>query len=85
MAQINFNAELYDPLQPNDTETNPYHLWVRACQLHNAEIQSAKDKYKCAMLESYVAIAKIKQEVDQLRIAYKKLEMKPKPVQTSGK
>ena len=79
MSEINFNAANFAPLQPEDTETNPYLLWVRECQLFNEEIEKAKTDYKIAYRESHVQIAKIKQQVEDLRIAYKQLEMRPKP------
>lgn len=81
MSEINFNAATVAPLQPEDTETNPYLLWVRECQLHNEEVQSAKNAYKCAMLYSHAEIAKIKQHVEDLRLHWKALELKPKPKQ----
>lgn len=80
MTTINFNALQYAPEQPEDEETNSYRLWVRACQLHNENVEKAKADYKQAYLDSHAKIAEIKSEVERLRNVYKMLECLPKPV-----
>ena len=80
MAELNFNAALYKPAQPED-ELSDYVVWVELCQRMDYEALEARAMWRRAIKDrdEYQAAAKIL--IDNLKDTCIYLESRQKPPQ----
>lgn len=79
MAELNFNAELYRPLQPDETITD-YALWLEICKRMDMEVAIAKAEWRQAVAERDQLLSEMKERTSALRNCYMQLETRIKPI-----
>lgn len=58
-----------------------YRQWVDQCRSMDAEVERAKQEWRESMLHRDAEIARLRLRSEELRIAAKRLELRPKPKQ----
>lgn len=78
MAEIEFNATLYSPMQPDETISD-YAVWMEICRRMDAEVTAAKLEWKQAVFERDSTYKQMKEHSDALRDRLFELEHRKKP------
>lgn len=78
MAELNFNAALYHPMQPED-EPSEYVVWLELCKRMDMELTEARNQWRISVRDRDETFAAMKAHTDRMRDRYKKLEARPKP------
>lgn len=58
-----------------------YALWVAECSRMDAETERARGQWREAVAEKDYTIAQLKAECEELRMRWRKLQLRPKPPQ----
>lgn len=78
MAELNFNAAHFVPMQPEEEMTD-YAVWVELCQRMEREVGEARLKWREAVFERDRVISELKEKANALRLKCMELEARPKP------
>lgn len=78
MAELNFNATLYHPMQPED-EVSDYEVWLELCKRLDQELLQARFEWRQAVHERDKVFSELKAKTDALRLRCAELEARPKP------
>ena len=78
MAELNFNAEDFVPLQPED-KVSDYAVWVELCQRMDREVAQARLDWREAVLERDRITSQLKEKANRLKIRCMELEARQKP------
>lgn len=78
MAELNFNATLYHPMQPED-ELSDYAVWCDLCKRMDRELAEARLIWRESVQRRDRVYRQLKNESDELRLVAMKLEARQKP------
>lgn len=80
MAELNFNARLYKPMQPEE-ELTDYVVWVEICQRMDYEASEARHLWRKAIQDRDEQQAAAKIQIDNLKDLCVYFESRKKPPQ----
>lgn len=78
MAELDFNAKLYAPMQPED-QVSDYVVWREICVRMDRELALARMAWRQSVQERDTIYRAMKERSDELRLYCNELEMRPKP------
>lgn len=78
MAELNFNATLYIPMQPED-KMSDYAVWKELCTRMDKELADARLAWRACVQERDRLYREMKERSDELRLQCAELERRPKP------
>lgn len=79
MAELNFNAVHYKPLQP-DEQVSDYVVWKEICKRMDDELAEARQAWRDSVRERDEIYRAMKDRSDELRRICGELEARPKPL-----
>lgn len=80
MAELNFDATLHYPMQPEDN-VSEYAVWLELCKRMDRELEEARIQWRASVRERDETFNAMKAHTDRMRDYYKRLEARPKPPQ----
>lgn len=78
MAELNFNAMLYSPMQPED-DVSDYAVWLELCKRMDQEVADARMRWRISVQERDQLYRQMKQKTEELRQKCIELETRQKP------
>lgn len=78
MAELNFNATLYIPMQPED-ELSDYEVWRELCRRMDNELAEARLVWRDCVNHRDRVFQEMKEQTDALRRRCVELERRKKP------
>lgn len=78
MAELNFNAALYIPMQPED-KMSDYAVWMELCKRMNRELAEARLEWRASIIERDRIYDEMTARSNKLRQRCMELEVQQKP------
>lgn len=79
MAELDFNAAHYFPIQPGE-EPNEYSVWIELCKRMDREVAEARIQWRASVQERDRIYKELKEKSDVLRSKCMQLEARQKPL-----